>query len=278
MSQRTVAAALRAGAGVLTAAGVEGAARDARLLMAHVLGLEAARMTLHLQDEITPEAQAAFEALVAERAARRPVAQLTGRRQFYGRIFEVTPDVLDPRGDTETLIAAALAEPFAHLLDLGTGSGCIALTLLAESDAQGLATDISEAALAVAARNAAALGVAARVRLRRSDWFEAVEGRFDLIVSNPPYIALGDMAGLAPELAFEPRGALTDEADGLTAYRVIAAQAADYLDPGGRLMLEVGAGQAADVQELLRLADYCDVQHLHDLDGHERVVWGRKPA
>ena len=278
MSQRTVAAALRAGAAVLTAAGVEAAARDARLLMAHVLGLEAARMTLHLQDEITPEAQAAFDALVAERAARRPVAQLTGRRQFYGRIFEVTPDVLDPRGDTETLIAAALAEPFAHLLDLGTGSGCIALTLLAESDAQGLATDISEAALAVAARNAAALGVAARVRLRRSDWFEAVEGRFDLIVSNPPYIALGDMAGLAPELAFEPRGALTDEADGLTAYRVIAAQAADYLDPGGRLMLEVGAGQAADVQELLRLADYCDVQHLHDLDGHERVVWGRKPA
>lgn len=278
MSQRTVAAALRAGAGVLTAAGVEGAARDARLLMAHVLGLEAARMTLHLQDEITPEAQAAFDALVAERAARRPVAQLTGRRQFYGRIFEVTPDVLDPRGDTETLIAAALAEPFAHLLDLGTGSGCIALTLLAESVAQGLATDISEAALAVAARNAAALGVAARVRLRRSDWFEAVEGRFDLIVSNPPYIALRDMAGLAPELAYEPRGALTDEADGLTAYRVIAAQAADYLDPGGRLMLEVGAGQAADVQELLRLADYCDVQHLHDLDGHERVVWGRKPA
>lgn len=278
MSQRTVAAALRAGAALLTAAGVEGAARDARLLMAHVLGLEAARMTLHLQDEITPEAQAAFDALVAERAARRPVAQLTGRRQFYGRIFEVTPDVLDPRGDTETLIAAALAEPFAHLLDLGTGSGCIALTLLAESDAQGLATDISEAALAVAARNAAALGVAARVRLRRSDWFEAVEGRFDLIVSNPPYIALGDMAGLAPELAYEPRGALTDEADGLTAYRVIAAQAADYLDPGGRLMLEVGAGQAADVQELLRLADYSDVQHLHDLDGHERVVWGRKPA
>lgn len=278
MSQLTVAEALRAASRVLAEGGVESAARDARLLMAHVLQVEAARMTLHVQDVLSVEDNAEFKGLIAERAKRRPLAQLTGQRQFYGRAFEVSGDVLDPRGDTETLVAAALEAPFERVLDLGTGSGCIVLSLLAERDGTfGLATDLSPAALAVAKRNAAKLGLEGRVRFQLSSWFEAVEGVFDLIVSNPPYIALDEMAGLQAELGYEPRMALTDEADGLTAYREIVANAAGFLSEGGRLMVEIGASQAADVAALLGAYGFEGVQVVQDLEGRERVVWGQKP-
>lgn len=277
-------AALAGAARRLSEAGIEGAAGDARRLLAHVMGLEPSRLTLHLHDDLTLAQQDAFEAALARRAAREPVSHITGRRIFYGRDFAVTADVLDPRGDTETLIEAALAERFERVLDLGTGSGCIVLTLLAEAGAeadaeaqvQGLGTDVSEAALDVARGNAARLGIGAT--FLRSDWFEAVEGTFDLIVSNPPYIAAEEMAGLAPELAYEPRLALTDEGDGLSCYRTICAGAGAYLSAGGRLMVEIGWSQGAAVAEMMRAAGLEEVQILKDLGQRERVVWGRKPA
>ena len=273
MNAQTV---LMEGIAALRVAGIDDPARDARLLMAHVLGVVPGRLTLHLQDEVDEAARAAFSDLVKERQARRPLSHLLGRRQFYGREFIVTPKVLDPRGDTETLIAAALSEPFKKVLDLGTGSGCILLTLLAEKgSATGTGTDVSGAALAVAERNAAALGVAGRCAWIESDWFTAVGGEFDLIVSNPPYIAAEEMAGLAPELSHEPREALTDESDGLSAYRVITAGARAHLRPGGRLMVEIGWTQGRQVSEMFTNAGFSDVDILPDLDGRDRVVWGR---
>lgn len=261
----------------LKTAGIDGAGRDARRLLAHALGEDAGRLTLVLPEPVDPEIATRFEALIARRAAREPVSHLTGKRAFYGREFEVTPDVLDPRPETETLIEAALAQPFERVLDLGTGTGCILLTLLAESQgAWGLGVDLSPAALDVAARNRATLGLAECALLRQSDWFAQVDGSFDLIVSNPPYIADHEMAALAPELAHEPRLALTDEADGLTAYRAITARARQFLEPGGRLLVEIGWQQAAAVSALMDEGGLSEVVVVQDLDGRDRAVSARK--
>ncbi|SDY08950.1 peptide chain release factor N(5)-glutamine methyltransferase [Citreimonas salinaria] len=266
----------------LQAAGVPDAARDARRLLAHALGVAQGRLTLVLGDPVTADGAARFDALVARRSAREPVSHLTGTRTFWGRDFIVTPDVLDPRPETETLVAAALQAPFARVLDLGTGSGCILLTLLAERPvARGAGCDLSEAALAVAARNREALGLGDRATLRAGDWFAALEAgtaRFDLIVSNPPYIAASEMPALAPETRdHEPRGALTDEGDGLAAYRTIAAGAGAWLVPGGRLMVEIGPTQAGAVAALFGGAGLADVAVLPDMDGRDRVVVATAP-
>ena len=273
----TAAQALAAATARLSAAGVEGAARDARRLLAHALGCDPGAVAARLSDPVPPGALSAFEAAVAARAARQPVAQITGRREFRGRTFRVTPEVLDPRPETEALVALALAEPFATVLDLGTGSGCLLVTLLAERPgATGIGTDVSEAALGVARANARTLGVAARARFLRADWFDGVAGRFDLIVSNPPYIAADEMAGLAPEVRdWEPRGALTDGGDGLSAYRAIAAGAAAHLAWGGRLLVETGATQAPAVTAIFSAAGLASVAVHPDLEGRERVVSAR---
>jgi release factor glutamine methyltransferase len=242
-----------------------------------VLGVDPGRLILMGDDRLDPASRDRFDKLVRRRAAREPVSHLTGRRLFYGRDFAVGPDVLDPRPETETLISAALATSFATVLDLGTGSGAIVLTLLAERPlASGVGTDLSARALAVAADNAHRLGVAERCALVQSDWFAGVAGRFDLVVSNPPYIAAVEMPGLAPELAHEPRMALTDEGDGLGAYRAIAAGVRDHLAPGGRVLLEVGPTQAAAVAALLHRAGLGDIAVLPDMDGRERVVVARR--
>ncbi|RLL71731.1 peptide chain release factor N(5)-glutamine methyltransferase [Paenirhodobacter hankyongi] len=268
------------GTRALNAAGIEGAAGDARRLMAHALGVAPERLTMALGDEITADQQAAFDAALAARAAHQPVAQITGRRRFWRHEFRVTRDTLDPRPETELLVAAALEEPFARVIDLGTGTGCILLSLLADMPfATGTGTDLSEAALAVAGENAAALGLAARVRLLRSDWFAGVSGVFDLIVSNPPYIAEAEMAGLAPEVRdWEPRGALTPGGDGLDAYRALARGAGARLLPGGRVLFEIGPTQGAAVSELLAAQGFERIEIRRDLDGRDRVVIGRKPA
>ena len=165
------------------------------------------------------------------------------------------------------------------MLDLGTGSGCILLSLLAERPlATGLGTDLSPAALEVAAQNAEALGVAKRTKLMQSDWFANVAGRHDLILSNPPYIAASEMPELAPELAHEPRLALTDEGDGLSAYRAITAGAGAHLVPGGWLMVETGWTQGAQVAAMVRQAGFEEVHLRPDLDGRDRVVLGRWPV
>ena len=265
---------LPAAAARLKAAGVADPARDARLILAHALHLPADRLTLHLDDPLPPCAAARIEAALAARAARQPVSQIIGQRLFWGRTFHVTPDVLDPRPETETLIAAALETPFARALDLGTGSGAILLTLLAERPrATGLGVDLSDAALAVARRNAQALGLTDRCTLRVSDWFGAVTGRFDLIVANPPYVAAAEMTALAPETRdWEPAAALLGGDDGLDAYRAIAAGAGAHLRPGGRLILEIGPTQGDAVAALVTDARLGAVARRSDMDGRDRVI------
>lgn len=275
----TAAGALRAAVARLAAAGIVDAPRDARRLLAHALGIAPDRVTLHLSDAIDAGMAAALDAAIAARAVRQPVSQITGFRDFYGRRFRVTRDTLDPRPETEVLVAAALERPFVKMLDLGTGTGCILISCLAGMPfAAGTGTDISAAALAVAKDNARSLGVAGRARFVRSDWFDAVPDKFDLIVSNPPYIAEDEMAGLAPEVRdWEPRGALTPGGDGLDAYRAIATGAGARLMPGGRLLLEIGPTQAGAVAALLEAAGFTMPVVRRDLDGRDRVVAARWP-
>lgn len=274
----TGAEALRAAIPRLSAAGVPDAPRDARVLLCHAAGIAPDRLTLHLADPLTDAAALAFDAAIARRAAREPVSHIIGHRWFWGRRFRVTPDTLDPRPETETLIAAALAEPFDRLLDLGTGTGCILLSCLADRPhATGLGTDIHPATLAVAQANARDLGLSDRAVFRPSDWWAAVRGMFDLVLSNPPYIAEDEMAALAPELGHEPRRALSPGGDGLAAYRAIAQGLAAHLVPGGRVLVEIGPTQAAAVTALFLAEGLTDLRILPDLDGRDRVVAARRP-
>lgn len=273
----TAAQAMAAAASRLRAAGVADPARDARLLLAHAARIDAARVTLIAPEDLPQGVAERYERLIALRAVRVPVSHLVGEREFYGRRFKVSRDVLDPRPETETLIEAALAEPFESVLDLGTGSGCILVTLLAErSNASGLGIDLSEAACLQASANAVLHRVENRAEIRRSDWFAAVEGRFDLIVANPPYIAGTEMAGLDEEVRrHEPRQALTDGGDGLGAYRRIGADVVRHLEPGGRLVVEIGPTQAAAVSALLAGAGLTGLRVIADLDGRDRVICAR---
>lgn len=265
----------------LDAAGVTGAAGDARALLAAAVGITRDRLTLHLGDDLEEDAGTLFAAMILRRVAREPVAKILGRREFWGREFEVTADVLDPRPETECLVAEALSGPEPQsFLDLGTGSGILAITLLAEwPGARAVACDLSVAALRVAGRNAERHAVAERLTLCQSDWFTEISGSFDLIVSNPPYIALDEMTGLEPEVrAHDPRMALTDEGDGLAAYRAIAGGAGGFLRPGGRLMVEIGWRQGAAVAALMQAEGFEKVAILPDLEGRERVVVGVWPV
>lgn len=267
----------------LRTAGIDDGMRDARRLLAFVLDLPMARLSIALHDPVSEAHQEQFQALITRRAAREPVSHLTGSRMFYGRDFSVTSDVLDPRPETETLIEAALSEPFGSVLDLGTGSGCILLTLLCERPtAVGIGADLSTAALGVAARNRQALGCEGRAVLEQGSWYSALDGHseeFDLIVSNPPYIALDEMPDLSPEVRnHEPRMALTDEADGLNCYRQIIAGHRPYLAAGGRLMVEIGPTQGQAVAQLMAQAGLHDIRVIADLDGRDRVVTGHREA
>lgn len=277
---RSVAEALRAAVAELAAAGVPEAAKDARLLLAHALGVAAARVVVLMPDPMPPEAEPRLAEYLATRVQRRPVSHILGFRQFWGRAFHVTSDVLDPRPETETLVAEALAAPFARVLDLGTGTGAILLTLLAERPgATGTATDLSPAALAVAQGNAERLGLSDRASFLEGSWFTPVQGRFDLIVSNPPYIAAEEMAGLSPEvLNWEPHLALTPGGDGLDAYRAIAAGARAHLAPGGRILVEIGPTQGDAVAGLFAAAGLENPRILPDIDGRDRVIAAVNPA
>lgn len=267
-----MASVLAQGVAQLVAAGVPGADRDAQILLLHVLGLPRHRLSEALSQDIDKDAATRFLGAIAARAARQPVSQIIGRRAFWSHEFEVTQATLDPRPETELLVEVGLEAPFSSVLDLGTGTGAILISLLSErGTARGLGVDLSEDALKVAARNAARIGV--KAEFRQSDWFSAVSGQFDLIVSNPPYIALSEMAGLSPEVRnWEPRLALTDEGDGLGAYRIIAAQAASYLTPLGRLAVEIGHEQGAAVSQLMRDHGFGRVEIRQDLSAKDRVI------
>ena len=259
------------GAALLRAAGIEGASRDADRILAAVLGMEPGRLRITEDRDLTTEEAARFNKGIAARALHQPVAQIVGFRDFWAHRFKVTRDTLDPRPETEALVEAALARPWTNVLDLGTGTGAILISLLAaRAGATGVGTDISEKALEVARHNARQIGVNAR--FRQADWYQGVTGEFDLIVSNPPYIAVDEMAGLSSDVRdWEPRQALTDDGDGLTAYRAIAAGACDVLTPGGIVLTEIGPSQGQAVAALFR-AEGAVTQVLPDLDGRDRVV------
>lgn len=279
MSQ-TVQAALIWGTKKLREADVVGASRDAQLLMAAALDIPADRLILAMQDQLNDAQAEVYHTKLDQRVSGIPTSHILGTREFYGRPFIITSDVLDPRPETEILVEEALQGPFARVLDLGTGSGAIILTLLAErAGATGVGCDVSEAALKIAARNADGLNVADRLVLQKSNWFAAVTGAFDLIVANPPYIALSEMADLQTEVRLhEPEIALTDYADGLSAYRAICADAAAYCTLGGRILVEIGPTQAESVSALITQGGFVNVQVKCDLDGRNRVVCAQKPA
>ncbi|MEO1423105.1 MAG: peptide chain release factor N(5)-glutamine methyltransferase [Pseudomonadota bacterium] len=272
MTEHTVGRALDAARRILASAGVEEPLQDARRLLGHRIGQ--ARL-LDAKEALGADEAAAFERDIASRAARQPVSQIIGSREFWGRTFSVTSDVLDPRPDTETLVECALAGPApVRILDLGTGSGAILLTLLSElQSATGVGSDLSKAALEVAARNAEALGLTNRATLLLSDWWDRIDGTFDLVVSNPPYISENAMPGLAPEVRlWEPRMALSPGGDGLDAYRRIADDLSTYLAVGGRALFEIGADQGESVPLLFERSGFATVKLHTDLNKKPRVV------
>lgn len=267
--------ALRHGAAVLAAAGIEEARREARMLLHHALGVPG--RTLVAPD--APVDGETFAALLARRAAREPMAFILGRQGFWTLDLEVEPSTLIPRADSETLIQAAL-DAFPErarvrtILDLGTGTGALLLAALAEfSGAWGLGIDLSPAAAALAGRNARANGLAGRAAFLGGRWAGAVAARFDLILSNPPYIPSAEIAGLMPEVAaHEPRAALDGGADGLDAYRTIIADLRRLLAPGGAAIVELGQGQAAPVAAIAAAAGFAAPSLRNDLGGIARAL------
>jgi release factor glutamine methyltransferase len=276
----TIAEAIQAGAERLARSGVPDPQKDARWLMSAALAIPRSRLLAASADPIEDAALATFFQMIEARSRRQPVAQITGRREFWGREFLVTGDVLDPRPETETLVELALecAPASARILDLGTGSGVLIVTLLtARADATGVAVDIDRAALQVAAANAARHSVDRRVIFRQSDWAQAVEGQFDLIVSNPPYVPAEAVAGLDPEVRdWEPRHALTAGPTGLEAYELIAADLGGLLTPSGTALFEIGFDQGLSVVGVFRNNGFDAVEVHRDLSGRDRVVSVRR--
>ena len=263
----------------LSAAGIDTPLLDARLLLGYLLGRDAAWLIAHPDTVLDPVQQDSFDELVTRRVAREPVAHIVGIREFWSLTFETGPEVLTPRPDSETLVEAVLAaEPdrqrALRILDLGTGSGCLLLSVLSEyPNARGMGVDISPAAIQIARRNAARLGLAARTDWCVSDWAAVPDGEFDLVISNPPYIESAAIAALEPEVrAHEPLGALDGGTDGCDAYRDLLARVAGWMSDSAHVFLEHGEGQSDAVariagQNRLRVAG------VHaDLAGRARIL------
>ena len=275
---------MREAAQRLVEAGVENAPRDARLLLARALGVEPVEVILKETDAIDPVQLTAYEALVQRRLAGEPVSRIRGCREFYGREFAVTPAVLDPRPETELLVAEGMTRlpDGGRVLDLGTGSGCILLSVLAERpDASGVGVDISADALEVAKANAAALDVA-RAGFVLGNWDASLrsgEDAFDLVLSNPPYVADAEFDGLAKDVReYDPRIALVGGGDGLDPYREILDVVDRLLKPGGSIGFEFGWRQGEHIRALMESAGLTGIILFRDLAGTPRAAFGRRPA
>ncbi len=263
--------------------GIDTARLDAECLLAHALGVERLRLYVDFDKPVETAERAVFRALVKRRVAERiPVSLLLGSKEFWSLEFRVTSDVLTPRPETETLVQAALdrfpdKEAALRVLDLGTGSGAVALAIAAERPHSVIcATDKSQEALKLAQENAERLGKADRIRFLEGDWLVPVRGEhFDLVVSNPPYVAESERAGLPPELAHEPELALFSGVDGLDALRILVREIPQVLATGGAFALEMAPGQANKVAEGCRKTGFQDVSIHRDLAGRPRVVSGR---
>ncbi len=273
----TVALALVRGVRALKTAQVPDAANDARILLAFALSIDRARLALVLPDEMPFAVQQRYDQAIGKRVQLQPISQIVGKRAFYGRDFRVSRDVLDPRPDTELLIETALTQDFNTVLDLGTGSGCILITLLAENlHATGVGADISEAALEIAQANADLLSTNPRIGFVLSDWFSGIADQtFDLIVSNPPYISADEMQNLDPDVQnWEPEIALTSGGDGLESYRTLIRNAPKFMNSGGRLIVEIGYKQGQSVRNMFEQSGFAKIEIFKDINGKNRVISG----
>jgi release factor glutamine methyltransferase len=271
--------ALRAGVLRLQQAKIESASLDARILLQHAVHINREELMGRPLASMTQAQMDHYKSLLEKRSQRQPVAQLIGKREFWGMDFRVTGDTLDPRPDSETLIEAVLAaRPDRNapikILDLGTGTGCLILTLLKEyKNAVAVAVDRCAQALEVARGNAQALELEGRVQFVESNWCEKVQGVFDVVISNPPYIPSADIAGLETEVKkFEPMGALDGGVDGMDAYRAILSQIKKVLSPGGIAAFEIGFGQQQSLESLAKGAGMQLVSHRKDLSGVVRTL------
>ena len=272
------------GAVRLAKAGIDGAAREVRLLLQAAAGIPIATQIAFPERTIEIAAAARFDVLLERRARREPMAHILGQREFWSLAFKVTADTLDPRPDSETLVQAVLDQlpdrsAALRLIDFGTGTGCLLLALLHElPNATGAGVDVSAAALAVATENANALGLAQRTSFHRSDWDDGLDSGFDIVLSNPPYIPSGDIAGLQPEVAsYEPRLALDGGPDGLDAYRRLGPATARLLVPDGLAAFEIGIGQGESVRRIMAAAGLRHIATARDLAAVERSLLFRKP-
>ena len=271
---KTIGIAIFEAARQLSIAGIDSSQLDARVLMSSLLKVAPYQASLIADKCLTKAQLEEFSKVIQRRLRRVPVSHILGYRDFFEHRFIVTPDVLDPRPETELLVVEALKESFQNVLDLGTGSGCILLSLLAKKiNVQGVGIDISAAAISIARRNAKNLHLESRVNLNVSDWFSNVGKRkFDLIVSNPPYVHPNQLELLSPEVLHEPMLALTDNEDGLNAFKEIATNAQKFMVAGGRLIFEIGFDQGPAVAEILNISGFQDIRVLPDLNGSDRIV------
>jgi release factor glutamine methyltransferase len=282
----TAGAALRVLSAAFAEAGIDNPALDARLLLSAATGLKREDLIARPDRALEPDALTRLRPLAARRLDREPVSRILRRREFWGLPLRLTPDVLDPRPETETLVEAALAA-FAprrrdtlRVLDLGAGSGAILCALLSEwPNAFGVGVDVSSEAATVAKDNLAALGLAARSSVVVGHWDDSLTGRFDVVVSNPPYIASAEIDALEPEVRrHDPRRALDGGLEGLDAYRALAVSLGRIIAPRGAFFLEIGAAQGEPVLSLLAGAGLGDLALVRDLAGHDRVAQGRSLA
>ncbi|MEH6545704.1 MAG: peptide chain release factor N(5)-glutamine methyltransferase [Sneathiella sp.] len=276
---QTLQKAVSEAALILSEAGIDGARRDASLLLANILDADTSIFHLEPERVLTDAHYVMFQHAVERRASREPISHILGHREFWSLDFLVGPQVLDPRPDSETLIETALSaqksgQEITSILDLGTGSGCLLLSLLSEVEtARGLGVDQSLAAIEIAEQNAKRLSLDDRATFLQGNWCDGLEDKFDLVISNPPYIPIDDIENLQPEVKnFEPLAALVGGADGFDCYREIISAVKPIMKPYGMIIFEVGAGQAQEVSELLKKADFSKVSRHKDLASIERCV------